>query len=55
VVPEKNVGLSAAAVVGGVGEALVGPLSPLASETPAIDEIVADISTFALRAVGAER
>ncbi len=53
--PEQNVELSAAAVVGGVGEALVGPLSPLASETPAIEEIVADISTFALRAVGAER
>jgi AcrR family transcriptional regulator len=51
--PEQNVDLSAAAIVGGVGEVLVGPLSPLASEPPSIDEIVAEITHFARRAVGA--
>lgn len=51
--PEQNVDLSAAAIVGGVGEVLVGPLSPLASEPPSIDAIVAEIISFARRAVGA--
>ncbi len=53
--PEQNVELSAAAIVGGAGEALVGPLSPLAADPPAIDATVHDITTFALRAVGARR
>ena len=53
--PEQNVELSAAAIVGGAGEALVGPLSPLAADPPAIEATVHDITTFALRAVGARR
>ena len=44
--PEQNVELSAAAIVGGAGEALVGPLSPLAADPPAIDATVHDITTF---------
>jgi AcrR family transcriptional regulator len=53
--PDQNTDLSAAAIVGGVSEALVGPLSPLAGELPSIEDTVRDITTFALRAVGASR
>jgi AcrR family transcriptional regulator len=51
--PEQNVGLTAAALVGGCGEALVGPLSPLAAGGPDPDEIVAALRTFVGRAMGA--
>jgi AcrR family transcriptional regulator len=51
--PEQNVDLTAAALVGGCGEALVGPLSPLAAGGPGPDEIVAALRTFVGRAVGA--
>jgi AcrR family transcriptional regulator len=50
--PEQNVELTAAALVGGCGEALVGPLSPLAA-TPAGEEILGALETFVRRAVGA--
>lgn len=50
--PEQNVDLTAAALVGGCGEALVGPLSPLAAG-PDSDQIVAALRTFVGRAVGA--
>ena len=50
--PEQDAELTAAALVGGVGEALVGPLSPLADGS-APDELVVDaIRVFARRAVG---
>jgi AcrR family transcriptional regulator len=52
-IPEQNVQLTAAALVGGCGEALVGPLSPLAGDRPAIQDIVAALRTFVRRAVGA--
>jgi AcrR family transcriptional regulator len=51
--PEQNVELTAAALVGGCGEALVGPLSPLSGAKPAVDEILAALRTFVRRAVGA--
>jgi AcrR family transcriptional regulator len=51
--PEQNVGLTAAALVGGCGEALVGPLSPLAGSRPPSEEIVAALRTFVRRAAGA--
>jgi AcrR family transcriptional regulator len=51
--PEQNVELTAAALVGGCGEALVGPLSPAAGARPADDEVVAALRTFVGRAVGA--
>jgi AcrR family transcriptional regulator len=51
--PEQNVELTAAALVGGCGEALVGPLSPAASGAPAGEEIVGALRTFVLRAAGA--
>jgi AcrR family transcriptional regulator len=51
--PEQNVELTAAALVGGCGEALVGPLSPLAGAKPAAPEILRALRTFVRRAVGA--
>ncbi len=51
--PEQNVPLTAAALVGGCGEALVGPLSPLAGHGPDAAQIVEALRTFLSRAVGA--
>jgi AcrR family transcriptional regulator len=51
--PEQNVTLTAAALVGGCGEALVGPLSPLAADRPSSQEVVGALRTFVRRAVGA--
>jgi AcrR family transcriptional regulator len=51
--PDQNVSLTAAALVGGCGEALVGPLSPLATSGPGAEEIVEALRTFVARAVGA--
>jgi AcrR family transcriptional regulator len=51
--PPQDVGLTAAALVGGCGEALVGPLSPLAADKRPPEEIVGALRTFVRRAVGA--
>ena len=51
--PEQNVELTAAALVGGCGEALVGPLSPALSARPSSEELVVALRTFVRRAVGA--
>ena len=51
--PAQNVELTAAALVGGCGEALVGPLSPVAGARPSSEEIVGALRTFVRRAVGA--
>jgi hypothetical protein len=51
--PEQDVELTAAALVGGCGEALVGPLSPLAVHEPEREQIVTSLRTFIRRAVGA--
>jgi AcrR family transcriptional regulator len=51
--PDQNVELVAAALVGGCGEALVGPLSPVAGHKPAPTEIVEALRLFVRRAVGA--
>jgi AcrR family transcriptional regulator len=51
--PAQNVELTAAALVGGCGEALVGPLSPLAGARPSTEEILDALQTFVRRAVGA--
>jgi len=51
--PAQDVELTAAALVGGCGEALVGPLSPLSGSPPAREEIVAALRLFVRRAVGA--
>jgi AcrR family transcriptional regulator len=52
-IPDQNVELTAAALVGGCGEALVGPLSPLARAKPSGEAIVEALGTFVRRAVGA--
>jgi AcrR family transcriptional regulator len=49
--PDQNVELTAAALVGGCGEALVGPLS--ASNPAEEEELVDALRTFVRRAVGA--
>jgi AcrR family transcriptional regulator len=51
--PEQNVELTAAALVGGCGEALVGPLSPVSTQPPSSEEILAALRTFVRRAIGA--
>jgi AcrR family transcriptional regulator len=51
--PAQNAELTAAALVGGCGEALVGPLSPLAGASPSSEEVVAALRTFVRRAAGA--
>jgi AcrR family transcriptional regulator len=51
--PAQNIGLTSAALVGGCGEALVGPLSPMAGARPSTAEIVTALKTFVRRAVGA--
>jgi AcrR family transcriptional regulator len=52
--PAQNADLTAAALVGGCGEALVGPLSPVASASrPSDEEVVAALRVFVRRAVGA--
>ena len=52
-VPEQDVRLTAAALVGGCGEALVGPLSPIGSRRPKPEDVVAALRVFIRRAVGA--
>jgi AcrR family transcriptional regulator len=51
--PEQDAELTAAALVGGCGEALVGPLSPVAGDKPSAEEILTALRTFVRRAVGA--
>lgn len=49
--PEQDVRTSAAALVGALGEALVGPLSPGADSAPDPDALSDAIAEFSLRAV----
>ena len=48
-IPAQDVAFTAAALVGGCGEALVGPLSSVDGS----DQVVASIQTFVRRAIGA--
>ncbi|MFB7212676.1 TetR/AcrR family transcriptional regulator [Streptomyces sp. NPDC056255] len=50
--PRQNAQLSAAAVIGAVGEALLGPLSPVGARTDP-GPVVESITALCLRAVGA--
>jgi hypothetical protein len=52
-IPDQNVELSAAAVVGAIAESLVGPLSPVAGQIASEEEIVATLVRFCRRSVGA--
>jgi AcrR family transcriptional regulator len=51
-IPEQDADLAAAAVVGVIAETLVGPLSPVARDAAAEDEIVRAIVTFCRRVIG---
>jgi AcrR family transcriptional regulator len=51
-IPEQNVELSAAALVGAIAESLVGPLSPIAGQIVAEEEIIATLVRFCRRSVG---
>ena len=51
--PEQDIALTAAALVGACGEALVGPLSPLGRRRPPAGETLAALQTFVRRAAGA--
>lgn len=51
-IPKQDVELAAAAVVGAIAEALVGPLSPLSGKAPSRKKIIAAIVDICCRAVG---
>jgi AcrR family transcriptional regulator len=51
--PEQDVELSAAAVVGAIAESLVGPLSPIAGRIVSDEDVVATLVRFCRRSVGA--
>jgi AcrR family transcriptional regulator len=53
-IPGQDANLTAAALVGGCGEALVGPLSPVAGSRPPVPEMLEALRTFVRRAVGAQ-
>lgn len=52
-IPDQNAELSAAALVGGIAEALVGPLSPIAGTMASDKDIIATLVRFCRRSVGA--
>jgi AcrR family transcriptional regulator len=52
-IPDQDVKLTAAALVGGCGEALVGPLSPIGARKPRTEHVIEALATFIRRAVGA--
>lgn len=54
-IPEQDADLSAAAIVGGVGEALVGPTSPVGDQDTDAQEILRALRIFVRRALGATR
>ena len=51
--PEQDVELSAAAVVGAIAESLVGPLSPIGGQMASAEKIIATLVRFCRRSVGA--
>jgi AcrR family transcriptional regulator len=51
--PAQNAELTAAALVGGLGEVLVGPLSPVSAGGPRAAQVVRALRTFVRRAAGA--
>jgi AcrR family transcriptional regulator len=52
-IPDQNVELSAASLVGAIAEALVGPLSPVAGPVAPEEDIIATLVCFCRRSVGA--
>jgi AcrR family transcriptional regulator len=52
-IPDQNAELSAAALVGAIAESLVGPLSPVAGQISADEDVIATLVRFCRRSVGA--
>jgi hypothetical protein len=52
--PDQDPDTTAAALIGGIVEALVSPLSPVAGGNADPDAVIAALSDFCRRAVGAE-
>lgn len=52
-VPEQDATLVAAALVGGVADAIVGPLAPVGQDAPDTEAVVAGVVAFVRRAIGA--
>jgi len=52
-IPAQDTLLSAAALVGAIGDALVGPIAPAGGAHPAADAVVAGLVVFCRRAAGA--
>jgi AcrR family transcriptional regulator len=51
--PEQDPDLTAAALIGACGEALVGPLSPVSASRPDTEAVLGALRMFVVRAVGA--
>jgi AcrR family transcriptional regulator len=51
--PEQDAELTAAALIGAISEALVGPLSPVAGEDVPVEALISSLSDFCRRAAGA--
>jgi hypothetical protein len=52
-IPRQDVELNAAALVGAVAEALIGPLSPIAGQIASEEEIISTLVRFCRRSIGA--
>jgi AcrR family transcriptional regulator len=52
-IPEQDAGLTAAALIGAISEALVSPLSPVTREDTSLEELIGSLSSFCRRAIGA--
>ena len=52
-IPDQDVGVTAAALIGAIGEAMVGPLSPTANGSDP-EELIASLKEFCTRAIGEE-
>lgn len=52
--PEQEIELTAASLIGAISEALASPLSPVRDVDVSADQIVASLSTFCRRAIGAD-
>lgn len=50
--PPQDVELSAAALIGAIAESLVGPLSPVAGQVTAAEDVIASLLAFCRRGVG---
>lgn len=52
-IPDQDADLTSASLIGAISEALVSPLSPVRGGSVSDEDVVAALSTFCLRAIGA--